>query len=306
MSLSIPHRLSIPHFTPQLLLARLSAHSALTHFAALASFMAPNAEAKESKATQPTPPFGSAAQPALLPLRELNKRSALFGAWTVVVRQARVEEYEYTWQSQKRTGKTFSCVLVSTQDPTEYCMGQMRWSKRDENKFRAVQDKLSDGLAFIMTKVAIVNDAKKQCIHAPIQTVVNLSDTVFSLLLNSKDTEDCYPEPPATIADCANLTNQQFFDVTALVKSVSPLRPAGRAGNPVVFDVEIIDGSKSGDRVRTMPLAVFTDRATTPNADEPPIWAFLNAAAGNEGRGRQCCTACSTTCELLSYQRCSR
>ena len=121
---------------------------------------------------------------------------------------------------------------------------------------------------------------RDRCIHAPIQTVANLSDTVFSPLLNSKDTKDCYPEPPATIADCANLTNQQFFDVTALVKSVSPLRPAGRAGNRVVFDVEIIDGSKSGDRVRTMPLSVFTDRATTPNAADPPIWDFLNAAAG--------------------------
>ena len=120
-------------------------------------------------------------------------------------------------------------------------MGQMRWSKKDDTKFRAVQNKLSDGLAFIMTKVSINNDAKKQYIHAPIQTVVNVSDTVFSPLLNSKDTKDCYPEPPATIADCANLTNQQFFDVTALVKSVSPFRSV--SDNRVVFNAEIIDGS---------------------------------------------------------------
>ena len=70
-------------------------------------------------------------------------------------------------------------------------MGQMRWSKKDDNKFRAVQNKLSDGLAFIMTKASISNDAKKQYTHAPIQTVVNVSDTVFSPLLNSKDTRDC-------------------------------------------------------------------------------------------------------------------
>ena len=166
----------------------------------------------------------SAAQPATLPLRELNKRSGQFGAWAVVVQQAQVDTYEYTRDGKPRTGKTFSCTFVSPQDPTEYCMGQMRWSKKDDNKFQAVQNKLSDGLAFIMTKVSIVNDAKKQYIHAPIQTVVNVSDTVFSPLLNSRDTKDCYPEPPATIADCANLTNQQFFDVTALVKSVSPFR----------------------------------------------------------------------------------
>ncbi|CAK0863569.1 unnamed protein product, partial [Prorocentrum cordatum] len=99
-------------------------------------------------------------------------------------------------------------------------------------------------------------------------TVVNLNDAGFSRLLNSKDTKDCYPEPPGTIADCANLSNQQLFDVTALVKSASPFRPVGRSGDAmrVVFNVEIIDGSKSGDRARTMPLNVFTDQATTPDA----------------------------------------
>ena len=244
---------------------------------------ATGATAKRS-AAQPAPPqaaaTGGAAQPATLPLRELNKRSGQFGAWAVVVQQAQVDTYEYTWDGKPRTGKTLSCTFVSSQDPTEYCIGQMRWSKKDETKFRAVQEKLVDGLAFNMTKVSIVNDAKKQYIHAPIHTVVNLSDTSFTPLLNSKDAKNCYPEPPATIADCAHLTNQQFFDVTALVKSVSPVRPAGRAGSRVIFDVEIIDGSKSGDRVRTMPLAVFTDRATTPNAGEPTSWVFLNGAAG--------------------------
>eukprot|EP00959_Pyramimonas_sp_CCMP1952_P054825 1145920-Pyramimonas_sp.AAC.1 len=114
----------------------------------------------------------------------------------------------------------------------------MRRGRQAEKKFRAVQDKLSEGLAFIMTKVSIVSDARKQCIHAPIQTVVNLSDTGFSPLLNSKDTKDCYPEPPGTIADCANLSNQQLFDVTALVKSASPFRPVGRSGDAmrVVFN----------------------------------------------------------------------
>ena len=67
----------------------------------------------------------------------------------------------------RESGKNFSCTFVSSQDPTEYCIGQMRWTKTNDNKFRAVQNKLSDGLAFIMTKLSIVNDAKKQYIHAP-------------------------------------------------------------------------------------------------------------------------------------------
>jgi hypothetical protein len=37
-----------------------------------------------------------------LPLRELSKRSAQFGAWSVVVQQAKVEHYEYQYQGQKK------------------------------------------------------------------------------------------------------------------------------------------------------------------------------------------------------------
>ena len=253
---------------PQLAAARASAAQPA---AATASAAQP--------ATQPAAASDSAAHPATLPLRELTKRSAQFGAWSVVVTQAQIDTYEYKWDGKPRTGKTFSCTLVSSHDPTEYCIGQMRWSKKDENKFRSVQNTLSDGLAFIMKNVSISNDAKKQYIHAPIQTIVNVFDTVFSPLLNKKDTKDCYPEPPATIADCANLTNQQFFDVTALVKSVSPFRSV--SDNRVVFNAEIIDGSKCGDRVRTMPLTIFTDRATSSNTGEPPVWVFLNGAAGH-------------------------
>ena len=227
-------------------------------------------------AAQPTPPSGSAAQPALLPLHELNKRSAQFGAWTVVVRQARVEEYEYQWEGQKRTGKTFCCLLVSTRDPSEYCMGQMRFTKKLENTFRSVQKKISDGLAFTMSKVSIVSDARKQYTHTPIQTIVNLGDTHFAPLLNSKDHDKCYPEPSATIADCSRLTTQQLFDVTALVKTISPTRPVN--DDRVVFDVEIIDGSKTDDQVRTMPLTVFTQRPSSLSADAPPMWVLLNQA----------------------------
>jgi hypothetical protein len=103
-------------------------------------------------------------------------------------------------------------------------MGQMRWNKKDESKFRSIQQKLTDGVALTMTNVSIVKDAKKQYIHSPIRTVVSVGDTQFSPLLNSKDIDNCYPEPPATIADCEHLTSQQLFDVTALVKTVSKAR----------------------------------------------------------------------------------
>ena len=117
---------------------------------------------------------------------------------------------------------------------------------------------LKDGLAFTMTKVSFISDAKKQFIHTPIQTVANVAETKMAPLLDSKENK-CYPEPPATVAECAQLSSHQQFDITALVKTVGMCRSV--KDNRVVFDVELIDGSKCTERVRTLPLSVFTDRA---------------------------------------------
>ena len=84
---------------------------------------------------------------AILPLRELNKRSAQFGTWTVVVQQAQVEEYVYMWEGKKRTGRNLSCVLVSLDEPSEYCIGQMRWTSKTDDKFKKAVQKFQNGLA---------------------------------------------------------------------------------------------------------------------------------------------------------------
>ncbi len=68
---------------------------------------------------QPAAAAGGTAKSSTLPLRELSKRSAQFGVWSVVVRQAKVEHYEYLYQGQPKNGKVFSCVLVSSENPTE-------------------------------------------------------------------------------------------------------------------------------------------------------------------------------------------
>ena len=63
------------------------------------------------------------------------------------------------------------------------------------------------------------------------------------------------------IADCELLTAQQLFDVIAVVKHMSPSWPVNATGR-AAFDIEIIDGSMTDDQVRTMPLTVWTDRAS--------------------------------------------
>ena len=58
----------------------------------VAEAMAPKTGTTRSSVGQPAEPPGGAAQPASLPLRELNNRSAQFGTWAVVVQQAQVFE----------------------------------------------------------------------------------------------------------------------------------------------------------------------------------------------------------------------
>ena len=210
----------------------------------------------------------------------MNKRSGQIGGWTIVVRQPFVDEYDYVWQGAARSGKMFNCLLVSVDTPTEYCMGQMKWTKRSENIFNSLPNKFREGHAFRMTKVAFNDDTKKQYIHTSIQTSVKLHETTFAPLLNSKEYDSCGPEPVATIAECAGLTTEQFFDVVALVKSVSAVRSGRQAHDPgrVVFDIEIMDGSKIDDQVRTMPLTVWADRPSPSSTDDPERWVFLNEA----------------------------
>ena len=50
---------------------------------------------------------GGTAKSSTLHLRELSKRSAQFGAWSVVVQQAKVEHYEYQYQGQKQKWQGF-------------------------------------------------------------------------------------------------------------------------------------------------------------------------------------------------------
>ena len=88
----------------------------------------------DSSAEQPAALPSSAAESVYLPLRELSKRSGQFRAQSIFVQQAQDDEYDYLWQGQKKNGKTFSCILVSSEDPSEYCIGQTRWTKKDENE----------------------------------------------------------------------------------------------------------------------------------------------------------------------------
>jgi len=92
----------------------------------------------------------------------------------------------YLWQGNQRSGNPFCCIFVSTQDPREYCMGQMRWGKKTEGNINSIQYKFGMVFAFTMSKAAIADDVGKQYTHTPIQIVASVSDTNFAPLLNSQ------------------------------------------------------------------------------------------------------------------------
>jgi len=92
---SAPEDLRIPLSIPHVRTAVLPqgfAHSALTYLPVVAKAMAQKTGTTRNSAEQPAEPPGGAAQPASLPLCELNKRSAQFGTWAVIVQQAQVFE----------------------------------------------------------------------------------------------------------------------------------------------------------------------------------------------------------------------
>ena len=82
--------------------------------------------------------------------------------------------------------------MVSLDEPAEYCIGQMRWTSKTDDKFKKAVQKFQKGPAFTMTKVSFINDAKKKYIYQPIQFVFNLSDTHMVPVLKGQQNM-CYP-----------------------------------------------------------------------------------------------------------------
>jgi len=61
-----------------------------------------------------------------LALVDLNKRSARLGEFKLLVYHPFVEEFEYQWKGQARTGKNLNCLLVDESDKTSYCNAQFK------------------------------------------------------------------------------------------------------------------------------------------------------------------------------------
>ena len=132
-------------------------------------------------------------------------------------------------------------------------------------------NKFTEDSIFTFEKIGFVADVKAQYLTAPKREVINLSSTTATPILGNAATANgaaatgatktsaVQPCPTGTVADKAEIDKNQHFDLTALVKDVSTLRPTTTTRQ--VFDVSLIDGStdsKSG-KMKMMKTALFGD-----------------------------------------------
>ena len=92
---------------------------------------------------------------------------------------------EYMWQSQKRTGFNFQCMLVSTEDPTQYMLGDAHGKGMNEVKLNQLKDKFKPGLVFHMSKIAFAENTNQQYNSTPKTEVVSMLNTTWSPVLLS-------------------------------------------------------------------------------------------------------------------------
>ena len=197
-------------------------------------------------------------------LDELCKASCKINKWDVVVFHPHTDKYTYQWQGKDRVGENFMCILVTPSAPEQYCLAMLKKTQKDTPKFNQALDLYSPGASFRMSKVCLKDDAQQRYTNPVNKNVVNLALTNMIADTAAADTAAStgavQPCPMTTVAKCAELSNSQFFDVTALVQGISPDREL--QNNRVCFAVEILDGSRDSTTqlVKVMPLTLFFDK----------------------------------------------
>ena len=184
-----------------------------------------------------------------------------------------MDKYEYMWQGKPRQTTNFVCVLVSRDDPRQYCLAHFKKTSQNGTKYQQALNAYKDGSRFVMSKVGFVEDAKLAYVNCPLKHVVDLSKTKMDSCLGEAGSA-VQPAPIATVAASINLGTNQFFDVTALIQDVQETRQ--HENNRSSFVVRIHDGSLDSENqnVKVMPLRVYFDTApsdTRPSSAEQPV-----------------------------------
>ena len=240
---------------------------------------------EEVKATDASASVGAPAEaPAKTttsPLSHLTALSARFIVCEVAVFNPSSQKRNYLYGNQSRTAYHFQCMLVSTEDPTQYMLGDAHGKGMNEAKLNALTNRFKAGLVFRMSKINFADNTNQQYNSTPKTEVVSMVNTTFNPVLVSA-AKPIMAEPAIPIVASLGIDHEQLFDAMALVQSVSPTSPGGRTSKGqarVRCQVLLNDGSVSEDtrNVCHMPVTIFAD-ATTNGAD-PPVFQELRKAA---------------------------
>ena len=81
-----------------------------------------------------------------LALSQLSKASVKAGGtWSVYAYQPHVDNYEYTYDGKAKKGSNFVVILVSVDDPRQYCQAQFRKNAKLAGKYDQVTKSIKHG-----------------------------------------------------------------------------------------------------------------------------------------------------------------
>ena len=116
----------------------------------------------------------------------LNKASAKTGgAWDVYMWRPFEDKYEYNWKGRPRQGSTLLVILVSSDDPRQYCQAQLKKTSQNGANYEQALTAYKHGARFIMSKVGFVEDAKAAYVSCPLKHVVDLSNTKMAFCIGA-------------------------------------------------------------------------------------------------------------------------
>ena len=197
------------------------------------------------------------------PLSELTEGSARVAQFKLSIYNPWEDSYKYMWGKEERTSTTFKCNLVDVADPTKYCHAEFKKSAKNHVAYAATVTKFTEGAVFIFKSIAFVKERESRYLSASKREVINLACTTAEAVHGLTKTSAVQPCPKGTVSEKLQLQQDQRFDLTALIKDVSPKRDAGQDAQTgrakECFDITLIDGStnKSKDKIMQMPLTIF-------------------------------------------------
>ena len=189
----------------------------------------------------------------------LTKQSAKIAEFKVIVFKPWEDTYAYQWEGQQRETTVWRCVLVSAEDPAQYCHGEFKLTTKNKDAYEKHKQMHKEGTTLIMSRVALVDSAKTQYMSCSVRVCVNMAATKLTGVFGSPSAVQ--PVPKTTVAQTKELRRNQNFDLTAFMLSRSEVRNGGDGKKAI--DLELADGStdESTGKVQTISVAIFMSAA---------------------------------------------